>query len=1081
MLNTILTKIIGTKNERELKAIRPLVQKVGDFEPSIRPLSDEQLRAKTQEFRRRLQPASEGGGGQSLDDLLPEAFAVVREAGRRTLNMRHFDVQLIGGYALHKGTISEMKTGEGKTLVATLPAYLNALGGQGVHIVTVNDYLAKRDSEWMGRIFRFLGLTVGVIQHHLSDSERQVAYGSDITYGTNNEFGFDYLRDNMKFDLGSYVQRGHNFAIVDEVDSILIDEARTPLIISGPAEESTDKYYRINAVIPKLKPGARITGDKKAEERAELEKTGDYIVDEKAKTVTLTEGGMAHVEKLLGVQNLWDPSNMDVLHHVNQALRAHSLFQRDVDYVVNDGQVVIVDEFTGRLMPGRRWSDGLHQAVEAKEKVKIERENQTLATITFQNYFRMYKKLAGMTGTAETEAAEFDKIYKLEVLVIPTNRALIRVENPDVVYRTEREKFSAVVEEIKQLHESGRPVLVGTISIEKSEHLSSLLKKEGIRHVVLNAKYHEREAEIVAQAGRFGAVTIATNMAGRGTDIILGGVSDNRVKAILLEKELDPDTAPAEEKAAALQQAVDEMARDYQKELAERQLTREQRRTTAKRYVGLLAAFTEDHPSVLAVEALAAELPGLRAYLDVTRGLTRPAKAKIARSFYPQGEEPVDFLDAHPLKADIERLAATPEIERIEAFLASFEREHVVALGGLHILGTERHEARRIDNQLRGRAGRQGDAGSSRFYLSLEDDLMRIFGSDRISGLMLRLGMEEGVPIEHKMVTKSIERAQKQVEAQNFGVRKHLLEYDDVMNKQREAIYGLRRLILEGRQNREYIMGLAREVLDWYLENYAPENQDPERWALETLQGALKENFGLEASLDELRDMGRADMAEKFLERVREAYDEKERQVGAELMAFHQRMIMLQIVDAQWKDHLYALDHLKEGIGLRGYGQRDPLVEYKKESYEMFRALTNRIDEEILRWILLYQPVVAPAEPELPVEAPPPAAREPRPRRPLLRPPAAAAAGGLAEAGLGGGDLGMATRGMPRNLTFNDPSEALSGAGARSVFGGAEPREAHGGNDAEVQTVRREGKKVGRNDPCPCGSGKKYKKCHGAA
>jgi preprotein translocase subunit SecA len=1074
MLNTILTKIIGTKNERELKTIRPLVQKVAAFEPPLLSLTDEQLRAKTEEFRRRFK-GENGGGGESLDDLLPEAFAVVREAGRRVLNMRHFDVQLIGGYALHKGTISEMKTGEGKTLVATLPAYLNALGGGGVHIVTVNDYLAKRDSDWMGRIFRFLGLSVGVIQHHLSDAERQVAYGSDITYGTNNEFGFDYLRDNMKFELASYVQRGHNFAIVDEVDSILIDEARTPLIISGPAEESTDKYYRINGIIPKLKPGARITGDKKAEERAELEKTGDFIVDEKAKTVTLTEMGMAHVEKLLGVQNLWDPSNMEVLHHVNQGLRAHTLFQRDVDYVVNDGQVVIVDEFTGRLMPGRRWSDGLHQAVEAKEKVKIERENQTLATITFQNYFRMYKKLAGMTGTAETEAAEFDKIYKLEVLVIPTNRGLIRVENPDTVYRTETEKFGAVVEEIKQLHESGRPVLVGTISIEKSEHLSTLLKKEGVKHVVLNAKYHEREAEIVAQAGRFGAVTIATNMAGRGTDIILGGLPDNRVKALLLEQQIEPDAATAEQKAAAIAQASEEMARDYKKALADRNISPEERRTTAKKYVGLLASLTADHPSVQAVEGLAVELPTLRSYLEVTRGLTRPAKAKIARSFYPQGEEPVEFLDAHPMKGDIERLAGTPEIEKIEAFLEANERERVVALGGVHILGTERHEARRIDNQLRGRAGRQGDPGSSRFYLSLEDDLMRIFGSDRISGLMLRLGMEEGVPIEHGMVTKSIERAQRQVEAQNFSIRKHLLEYDDVMNKQRVAIYGLRRMVLEGKQNREYILGLAKEVLDWYLENYAPESQDPERWSLETLQGALKETFGLEVPLDELRELGRGEMAEQFLARVSAAYDEKERQVGAELMAFHQRMIMLQIVDTQWKDHLYALDHLKEGIGLRGYAQRDPLVEYKKESYEMFRALTNRIDEEILRWMFLYQPVAAPPPEDLPPDEPP-APREPRPRRPRTSPPTGSAEAFAETSGVGAGFA--APRALPRNLTFNDPSQMLSGS--RSALGAAEPKEAHGGNDGAVETVRREGKKVGRNDPCPCGSGKKYKKCHGA-
>ncbi|HEY3119915.1 MAG TPA: preprotein translocase subunit SecA, partial [Vicinamibacteria bacterium] len=708
MINTILTKIIGTKNERELKAIWPFVQRISALEPSLVPLSDAALQGRTGEFRQRL------ANGEPLDDLLPEAFALVREAGRRTLNMRHFDVQLIGGIVLHRGTIAEMKTGEGKTLVATLAAYLNALSGKGVHVVTVNDYLAKRDSEWMGRIFRFLGLSVGVIQHDMSDAERQVAYGADITYGTNNEFGFDYLRDNMKFELSSYVQRGHHFAIVDEVDSILIDEARTPLIISGPAEESTDKYYRINAIIPKLTPGARITGDKKAEERAELEKTGDYIVDEKAKTVTLTEGGMAHVEKLIGIQNLWDPSNMDVLHHVNQGLRAHTLFQRDVDYVVNDGQVVIVDEFTGRLMPGRRWSDGLHQAVEAKENVKIERENQTLATITFQNYFRMYKKLAGMTGTAETEAPEFDKIYKLEVVVIPTNKTLLRIENPDVVYRTEKEKYFAAADEIQRLHESQQPVLVGTTSIEKSERLSELLKKKGIKHVVLNAKYHEREAEIVAQAGRKGAVTIATNMAGRGTDILLGG---------------NPEFIAKQE----------------------------------------------------CVKSGAAQ--PLRAAQGKVQAAVDDANMTV---WYYGGNEYVVPTDKW--NEALNRYKGQTDVEHAE----------VVGAGGLHIFGTERHEARRIDNQLRGRAGRQGDPGSSRFYLSLEDDLMRIFAKEWVSNLLQRLGMEEGVPIESKMITRRIEAAQKAVEAQNFEARKHLLEYDDVMNKQREAVYGLRRSLLEG-------------------------------------------------------------------------------------------------------------------------------------------------------------------------------------------------------------------------------------------------------------------------------------------
>jgi preprotein translocase subunit SecA len=1063
LFNLILTRVFGTKNERQVKKIRPLVHQIGELEAGVLGLSDESLRQKTALFRSRVEK------GENLDDILPEAFAVVREAGRRVLNMRHFDVQLIGGIALHRGIIAEMKTGEGKTLVATLPAYLNALSGKGVHIVTVNDYLAKRDSDWMGRIFRFLGLEVGVIQHHLSDPERQAAYAADITYGTNNELGFDYLRDNMKFELSSYVQRGHHFAIVDEVDSILIDEARTPLIISGPAEESTDKYYRINGIIPKLNPGARITGEKKAEERAELEKTGDFIVDEKAKTVTLTEGGMAHVEHLLGVQNLWDPSNMDVLHHVNQGLRAHTLFQRDVDYVVNDGQVVIVDEFTGRLMPGRRWSDGLHQAVEAKEKVKIERENQTLATITFQNYFRMYGKLAGMTGTADTEAAEFDKIYKLDVLAIPTNRPLIRVENPDVVYRTEREKFEAVIKEIKELNLTGRPVLVGTISIEKSEHLSALLKRHGVKHVVLNAKYHEREAEIVAQAGRFGAVTIATNMAGRGTDIILGGVADHRAKAILREGEHDPDAATPEEKAAALDQANQEMRGEFRRYLHEKKLEPGDSRLLAKRFLGILASFAPDHPSVQATEALAASVPPLSAYIAHIKTLPRATKEKISRAFYPEIENPVDFLGVHPLRAELDAIEAKGGLEPIQALLDENERERVVSLGGLHILATERHEARRIDNQLRGRAGRQGDPGSSRFYISLEDDLMRIFGSDRISGLMLRLGMEEGVPIEHRMVTRSIERAQKQVEAQNFAYRKHLLEYDDVMNKQREAVYGLRRRILEGKDTREHIEGLTAEVLQWFLDSYASEKQEPEAWNLEGLRLASKDTFGIDVPLQELSQWGRQEILDRLLGLTKARFAEKEGQVGAEIILGYTRILMLNIVDGQWKDHLYALDHLKEGINLRGYGQRDPLIEYKKESYEMFQALMDRIDEEILRWVYTSQVSLGPPQgtgsPDEEGGEGVPAARGPRPRPtsgaaelPRAREPELAMVG---------------SRNLPRNLTFNDPSAAPS------ALRKSAPKEAEGGADA-VQTVRREGRKVGRNDPCPCGSGKKYKKCHGA-
>src|SRR3984893_11575383 len=798
MIQTLLAKVVGTQNERELKRLRPIVGEVNRHEPASRALSENELRAKTAEFRQRL------AQGETLDDLLPEAFAVVREAGRRMLNMRHFDVQLIGGAALHKGTIAEMKTGEGKTLVATLPAYLNALEGKGVHIVTVNDYLARRDSEWMGKIYRFLGMTVGVIQHDLNDAERQEAYGRDITYGTNNEFGFDYLRDNMKCELAHYVQRGHNFAIVDEVDSILIDEARTPLIISGPAEESTDKYYEVDRIIPRLKMGAVVQGDTKAEEREALEATGDYIKDEKHKTITLTESGMAKAEQLLAHRmqagGLYDPANMPLLHHVNQALRAHAIFHRDVDYMVKDGEVVIVDEFTGRLMPGRRWSDGLHQAVEAKEQVKIERENQTLATVTFQNYFRKYKKLSGMTGTADTEAEEFAKIYNLDVVVIPPNRPLRRVENPDLVYRTEKEKWDAIVTEIVDEHARGRRVLVGTVSIEKSERLSTMLDRRGLKrgtttgggvdkHVVLNAKYHAQEAEFVAQAGRKGSVTIATNMAGRGTDILLGGNAE----------------------FMARQQSLAE-------QIAERLPKGEER-------------FIED------------EHYAYFFHLDAFYRVPKEAYQRIYEHFKKQ-------CDA--------------------------EHDEVVSLDGLHIVATERHEARRIDNQLRGRAGRQGDPGASRFYLSLEDDLMRIFGSDRISGLMQKLGMEEGVPIEHGMVTRAIERAQKQVESQNFSVRKHLLEYDDVMNKQRENIYALRRQILDGKirlvdedgneavlDTREYLMSLAEDILDSVVENFAPRGADFEQWDLDALTLEVSRIFAIDTAAlkfsdrtsDEIRDM----------------------------------------------------------------------------------------------------------------------------------------------------------------------------------------------------------------------------------
>jgi preprotein translocase subunit SecA len=889
MFNAILTKIFGSKNQRELKRMQPIVQRINEFEAEISRLSDVQLAEKTREFRERL------GGGETLDEVLPEAFAVVREAGKRVLSMRHFDVQLIGGMVLHEGKISEMKTGEGKTLVATLPAYLNALEGKGVHIVTVNDYLAGRDSEWMGKLYRFLGLTVGCIQHPLTDQERKVAYSADITYGTNNEFGFDYLRDNMKYDLADCVQREFNYGIVDEVDSILIDEARTPLIISGPAEESTDKYYKVDRIIPKLRRDV------------------DYQVDEKARTVNLTEEGVEKAEKVLAVGNLFEPQNMDWVHHVYQALKSHLLFKRDVDYMVKDGEVVIVDEFTGRLMPGRRYSDGLHQALEAKENVKIERENQTLATITFQNYFRMYKKLAGMTGTAETEAEEFYKIYKLEVMVIPPNKELIRLEHPDVIYRTEREKFNAAVGEIKELYEQRRPVLVGTISIEKSEKLSTLLKRQTIPHVVLNAKYHAKEAEIVAQAGRLGAVTIATNMAGRGTDILLGGNPESLALQAMRDKNVDPLAAP---------------------------------------------------------------------------------------------------------KADLERIRA----HCVE--LCAKEHEEVVKLGGLHILGTERHEARRIDNQLRGRAGRQGDPGSSRFYLSLEDDLMRIFASDRISGIMQSLGMDEGVPIESKLITRQIERAQKQVEARNFEIRKHLLEYDDVMNKQREAIYAIRRDLLEGVDQREYLIELASDILLDQMDKSTPQDKHQDEWDLEGLRISVGNQFGLDINTLELdlKAVTFAELSEKLKNTIRQIYEDKERRVGAEYMRFQERMIMLQVLDGQWKDHLLALDHLKEGIGLRGYGQRDPLIEYKKESFEMFEAMNARREEETIRYLFLFEPI-SQEEQEARVRE-----REEARRR----------------------------QAREQNLVYSS------------------------GDSSSPATKKREVAKVGRNDPCPCGSGKKFKKCHGA-
>jgi preprotein translocase subunit SecA len=1047
-----LGKVIGTQNEREIKRLSERLPEINALEPEMQELGEADFPARTEKLKQRVTE------GATLDEILPEAFALCREAGRRTLNMRHFDVQFIGGMALHEGKIAEMKTGEGKTLVATLPVYLNSLQGKGVHVVTVNDYLAKRDASWMSPIYRLLGLSVGVIVHDLSDEERRSAYGCDVTYGTNNEFGFDYLRDNMKFELTDRVQRGHHFAIVDEVDSILIDEARTPLIISGASEESTEKYYRIDKIIPHMEEGE------------------DYEIDEKLRTASLKESGVEKAEKLLGLENLYDPANIDYTHHVYQALRAHTLYKRDKDYVVKDGEVIIVDEFTGRLMPGRRWSDGLHQAVEAKEQVKIERENQTLATITFQNYFRMYKKLCGMTGTAETEAAEFEKIYKLEVIVVPTNRTLIRHEHADVVYRTEREKYNAVIEEIKEYHLRGQPVLVGTIAIEKSEKLSAQLRKTGLlpsrlqerlqaaglegprlmrwaqqfaekhsaamawlieagtnvssakkllgqkayasvttsgngsseaflqallkrghadyfghqpeavadgqqaiarsvaelagsadektlpvvdyladvkcpparfvevlegrelRHNILNAKQHEREALIVAQAGRAGAVTVSTNMAGRGTDILLGG---------------NPEF-----------------------------MAREEFRKNPEKY------------REQGIDPEPPERPPAGSPLEVYNA----------------------FVDAYSKWRDswngfIARFKSTTDTEH----------DRVIGLGGLHILGTERHESRRIDNQLRGRAGRQGDPGSSRFFLSLEDDLMRIFAGDRIKNIMGRLGMEEGVPIESRLISKRIEAAQKAVEAQNFESRKHLLEYDDVMNKQRETIYGLRDDLLAGMDQKERVKEAVDRVINWLVETFCPKDQQADQWNVKGLQAEFWGRFGVDLRQQQLTlDPKRLEvLRDELRELVDKRYEEREQVWTVERMRIHERMILLQVVDQQWKDHLLAMDHLKEGIGLRGYGQRDPLVEYKRESYTMFEELMDRIEDETLRFLFLMR---TPDEEE------------------------------------------AAIREYQRRKRREQQEMRMVGSGAV---------------EKPQQVIRRE--KVGRNDPCPCGSGKKYKKCHGAS
>jgi preprotein translocase subunit SecA len=989
LVDGVIARFIGTKHERDVKKLQPNVAAINALESEIKALSDEELKARFLALKEQVQeplkdadptePTFRDLMQKAFEPVLVPAFAIAREAGRRFLNMRHFDVQLIGGMVLHDGKISEMKTGEGKTLVATLPAALNALAGRGVHIITVNDYLARRDAEWMSALYRGLGLSVGVIVHDLDDEQRRAAYGADITYGTNNEFGFDYLRDNMNYDLANCVQRAHHFAIVDEVDSILIDEARTPLIISGPAEESTDKYYKIDKIIPKLIQDI------------------DYTLDEKHRQATLTEEGVSKCERLLSLGNLYDPAHMEVIHHVYQALRAHALYRADVDYVVKDGEVIIVDEFTGRQMPGRRWSDGLHQAVEAKENVKIERENQTLATITFQNYFRMYKKLSGMTGTAETEAAEFAKIYNLDVVVIPTNRSLIRKEYPDVVYRTEKEKFEAVVNGIMQednsyangirhFHERGQPVLVGTISIEKSEAIADILKQAGVPHQVLNAKQHERESRVVAQAGRKGAVTVATNMAGRGTDILLGGNPEQMTRDHFLKNK---------------------MAMPY--------------------------------------SAAPAVIPADGAAINAAGEVAQP----IAPMVLFQHEGKIFQVAADQWKPVYEQFA-----QQCKA-----EHDEVVALGGLHILGTERHEARRIDNQLRGRAGRQGDPGSSRFFLSLEDDLMRIFGGERVKALMFRLGMTEGVPIESGLISRRIENAQKSVEAQNFDARKHLLEYDDVMNKQRETIYAIRRSALEGKDQRDYVLGIAEDVARELVNTYCPRDQHPDQWNTTQFLAEMNSQFGVDgkAAGANPETLAHDLLTDSAAEAVVKRYEEKEKQFGADLMRWLERRIILDVVDSQWKDHLLSLDHLKEGIGLRGYAQKDPIVEFKKEAFVLFEDMMARIDNETIRYLYHIQI----QQGEQPGQAVQPHPEPPRPPQSNTQAAVASAAARASE---------PAAQRLPDVARQLDRKQQRQQKDLQYQTGAAQ---------AEPPKPVRAAAKVGRNDPCPCGSGKKYKKCHG--
>jgi preprotein translocase SecA subunit len=1194
-----IKKIVGTKNEREIKRLRPYVDEINNLEGDFQKLSDAELRGKTDQFKRQILEATASlrqsleeankewaaaSGDQReelksrleevdkqireteatvLEELLPEAFAAVREASRRSIGLRHFDVQLIGGAVLHGGTIAEMKTGEGKTLVATLPLYLNALTGRGVHLITVNDYLARRDVQWMGPIYYKLGVSVASIVHetsylfdptyltkdyrylNLRPITRQEAYLADITYGTNNEFGFDYLRDNMKFSLEEYVQRELNFAVVDEVDNILIDEARTPLIISGPAEESTDKYYIIDRIIPKLQRGAVIQGDPTQEDRVAIEKQGDYTVDEKSRSVTLTETGVAKVERLLGVHNLYDPRQIDTLHHVQQALKAHAIFKRDVDYVVKDGEVIIVDEFTGRLMPGRRWSDGLHQAVEAKERVHIREENQTLATITFQNYFRMYKKLAGMTGTADTEAPEFKKIYKLDVVVIPTHRNMIRTDLPDVVYRTENEKFDAVVQEIEERNRKGQPILVGTTSVAKSERLSRMLKKKGVKHNVLNAVNHEAEATIIAQAGRFAAVTIATNMAGRGTDILLGGNPDFLARSDMENEWISRAAKLPVQGAARYEDALRDLREKYDEEVQkadkryvkEGELYQQQRSDALKRATELQRQIREVSPfrearqryedlsSTALIEALHGMRPIPSGYLKAKEEFESALLASnngtdtdLAAAFEEARRDFSDTLDRWqqkngdrealvealderrrnyeqrlldlefqrsldvlgegeyiavvrdyetvrqafedaearceevraPYEAAIQQAQRNYESRRqeylrmVEAIreqldkapdeyrhrfdeilvkynqVCAGEREGVIGAGGLHILGTERHESRRIDNQLRGRSGRQGDPGSSRFYLSLEDDLMRIFGADRIQGIMNRLGMEEGVPIEHGLVTRAIENAQKKVEAHNFDIRKHLLEYDDVLNKQREVIYSQRREVLRGETLKEDVLEMAQGLTEEIVARYADKEVHPSEWDWPGVREGFHHQYNLRFDVkpEDQENLTAEMLTDLAIQRVNEFYEEKEGRFGVPMLRQLEKIIMLQTIDSLWKDHLLNMDHLKEGIGLRGYGQKNPLQEYQKEGFEMFEEMIHRVQEDVVQKLFTVEIARESVAQELEVQ-------QPRPQRMVL---------------------------------------------------------SHGGETAEARRTaptKREGDKIGRNDPCPCGSGKKYKRCHG--